>query len=59
MHRCRRLEESPDSGGGTAAAPQGQVVCRSFIRQGDLKRPSQVPSRGHHKCPLEAITSAL
>ena len=28
VNRCRRLEESPDSGGGTAAAPQGQVVCR-------------------------------
>ena len=48
VHRCRRPEESPDSGGGTAAAPQGQVVCRecgrTFSRQGDLKR---------HKCLLE------
>ena len=48
VHRCRRPEESPDSGGGTAAAPQGQVVCRecgrTISRQGDLKR---------HKCLLE------
>ena len=48
VHRCRRPEESPDSGGGRAAAPQGQVVCRecgrTFSRQGDLKR---------HKCLLE------
>ena len=47
--KCRRPEESPDSGGGTAAAPQGQVVCREcgepFSRQGDLKR---------HKCLLES-----
>ena len=48
VHRCRSPEESPDSGGGTAAAPQGQVVCRecwrTFSRHGDLKR---------HKCLLE------
>ena len=48
VHRCRRPEESPDSGGGTAAAPQGQVVCTecggTFSRLGDFKR---------HKCLLE------
>ena len=52
VHRCRRPEESPDSGGGTAAAPHGQVVCRergrTFSRQGDLKR---------HKCLLERSRS--
>ena len=55
VNRCRRPEESPDSGGGTAAAPQGQVVCRecgrTFSRQGHLKR---------HKCmeDREALSSA-